>query len=170
MNDFVVSLNGKKKKIKIISDDALLIDGEKNNYELSKVSDYCYLLKIGNRVYDITTTKFNNDRYGLLIDGHYFETTVKTTLQEKASELSLLKKKGNHHDSIKAPMPGLVIKLKKNPGEEVEQGESIIILEAMKMENDLRAPSSGKVLEVFVKEGNSVEKDFVLLTIGENER
>ncbi len=170
MNDFVVSLNDKKKKIKILSGSTILIDGVEKNYDLSKVSDHCFLLKIGNRVYDITTSKFSSSRYGLLIDGHYFETTVKTTLQEKASELSLLKKKDNHHDSIKAPMPGLVVKLKKQVGELVEQGESVIILEAMKMENDLKAPSSGQILDIFVKEGNSVEKDFVLLTIGENER
>ncbi len=165
MNDFIVTLNGKKKLTKILSGNTLIINGIEKQYDLSKVSDYCYLLKIGNKVYDVTTTKFNNDKYGFLIDGHYFETTVKTTLQEKASELALLKKKGNHHDQVKAPMPGMVVKVKKKIGDDVELGESLIVLEAMKMENDLRSPSSGKIKEIHVAEGNSVEKDFILITI-----
>ena len=72
----------------------------------------------------------------------------------------------HHHLNVKAPMPGLILKIKKNVGEKVEQGESVIILEAMKMENDLKAPTSGIIEEVFVKEGSAVEKGFNLFTIG----
>ncbi|MGE5682959.1 MAG: acetyl-CoA carboxylase biotin carboxyl carrier protein subunit, partial [Bacillota bacterium] len=93
------------------------------------------------------------------------ETIVRTQLQEKANELQNIKNKQNHHDILRAPMPGMVLKLKKKVGDQVEIGESIVILEAMKMENDLRSPSSGVIKEVCVKEGNSVEKDCILLTI-----
>jgi biotin carboxyl carrier protein len=62
-------------------------------------------------------------------------------------------------------MPGMVLRLKKRVGDTVEMGESVVILEAMKMENDLRSPSSGIIKEVIVKEGVSVEKDSILLTI-----
>ena len=62
-------------------------------------------------------------------------------------------------------MPGMILKVKKQPGDEVIQGESVMILEAMKMENDLRAPVSGIIKSINVKEGIAVEKGTVLFTI-----
>jgi pyruvate carboxylase subunit B len=62
-------------------------------------------------------------------------------------------------------MPGLILKIRKSVGEKVEQGESVIILEAMKMENDLKAPASGYIENIFVTEGSAVEKGTTLLSI-----
>lgn len=69
------------------------------------------------------------------------------------------------HDSIKAPMPGLILKIKKKAGEHVEIGEPLIVLEAMKMENEIRSPSTGTITEINYTEGSSVEKDAVILKI-----
>ncbi|MCX6150235.1 MAG: acetyl-CoA carboxylase biotin carboxyl carrier protein subunit [Ignavibacteriales bacterium] len=165
MNEFVATVNGNKKYITVIDNQIILFKETEIEYSLSKISEFSYLLKIGNRVYDLTTNIINNEKIGVLIDGHYFETTIRTSLQEKANELTILTNQKNHHDSIKAPMPGLIIKIKKVVGEKIEIGESVIILEAMKMENDLRAPSSGIIKEIFVKEGNSIEKGSILLSI-----
>ena len=63
-------------------------------------------------------------------------------------------------------MPGLILKIRKKVGEKVEQGESVIILEAMKMENDLKAPASGIIDNILVSEGSAVEKGVVLFSIG----
>ncbi|HEX2867976.1 MAG TPA: biotin/lipoyl-containing protein [Ignavibacteriales bacterium] len=165
MNEYVATLNGKKKTFKILDSGKLLYNEKEVEYSLLKVSEYSYLLKIGNKVYDITTTDLSQDKFGFLVDGHYFETVIRTKLQEKAQELQNIKNKENHHDLIKSPMPGMILKIKKQVGDKIEMGESVVILEAMKMENDLHAPSSGVVKEIFVKEGSSVEKDVVLLTI-----
>jgi biotin carboxyl carrier protein len=165
MSEYFVTLNGKKREIKVLDSNKISFDGKEFDYSLLKISDYSYLLKIGNKVYDITTTQFNSEKYGFLVDGHYFETIVRTRLQEKANELQNIKNKQNHHDVLRAPMPGMVLRLKKKVGDTVEMGESVVILEAMKMENDLRSPSSGIIKEVIVKEGVSVEKDSILLTI-----
>jgi biotin carboxyl carrier protein len=65
-------------------------------------------------------------------------------------------------------MPGLILKLKKRIGDEVEAGEPVLILEAMKMENELRSPSRGKIREIFVKEGTAVEKGAALFIIDQS--
>jgi biotin carboxyl carrier protein len=67
--------------------------------------------------------------------------------------------------NVKAPMPGLILKVRKKVGEQVELGESVIILEAMKMENDLKAPASGIITELKVTEGMPVEKNTLLFSI-----
>jgi biotin carboxyl carrier protein len=67
---------------------------------------------------------------------------------------------------VKAPMPGLILKVRKKVGDHVELGESVIILEAMKMENDLKAHASGIIENIYVTEGSAVEKGCTLFSIG----
>ncbi len=59
--------------------------------------------------------------------------------------------------NIDSPMPGKVIKLLKKVGDEVKEGDGLIVIEAMKMENELRATKAGKVIAIMVKEGDAVE-------------
>ncbi|HPN37124.1 MAG TPA: acetyl-CoA carboxylase biotin carboxyl carrier protein subunit [Melioribacteraceae bacterium] len=165
MNDYVVTLDDKKVNITIIDNSTLKIEGSLVKYEISKVSDFLYLLNIDNKVYSITTNRLNSEKYSVLIDGHYYEPLVRTQLMEKATEFLSLKEKQVHHLLFKAPMPGLIIKLKKAIGERVELGESLLVLEAMKMENDLKSPASGIIKEVFVLENTPVEKDQKILLI-----
>lgn len=70
-----------------------------------------------------------------------------------------------HHAEIKASMPGLVVKVLVKPGEEVAKGQPVLILEAMKMENEIRAPSSGIVKEIRVKEKQALEKGDLLAVL-----
>lgn len=69
-------------------------------------------------------------------------------------------------EKVTAPMPGTILDIKKNVGDTVKTGEPIIILEAMKMENDIVAPCDGKVTSITVKKGDSVETNQVIATVG----
>jgi biotin carboxyl carrier protein len=64
---------------------------------------------------------------------------------------------------VRAPMPGLVVKVEVNEGDAVEAGQGLVIVEAMKMENELRAETAGVVARVHVAAGQAVEKDQVLV-------
>ena len=66
---------------------------------------------------------------------------------------------------VKSPMPGLVVKVLVEPAQEVKRGERLIVLEAMKMENDVKAPRDGKVAKIAVNTGDPVEGGRELLTI-----
>jgi pyruvate carboxylase subunit B len=65
--------------------------------------------------------------------------------------------------SVRAPMPGLVVRVQVAPGEEVKAGQGVLIIEAMKMENELRAEGSGRVSKVHAQPGQPVEKGAVLI-------
>ncbi|MCJ7774636.1 MAG: carboxylase, partial [Desulfobacterales bacterium] len=67
---------------------------------------------------------------------------------------------------LSAPMPGMIINVEKKVGDSVQEGETVVVLEAMKMENALGAPASGKILAVYVESGDSVAKGAVLCIIG----
>lgn len=69
--------------------------------------------------------------------------------------------------TIESPMPGLIIDVLVEPNQIVQKGDKIVILESMKMENELRSPRDGVVKHVYVAPGASVEKNQVLATIGD---
>jgi biotin carboxyl carrier protein len=66
---------------------------------------------------------------------------------------------------IVAPMPGLVVRVDVEPGDAVVAGQGLVVVEAMKMENELKAPASGTVISVQVKPGETVEKGTILVVV-----
>ena len=67
---------------------------------------------------------------------------------------------------VSSPMPGKILAVKANVGDSVKKGQVILILEAMKMENEINAPCSGTVTSICVNKGDSVDSGTVLVTIG----
>lgn len=166
MSEFVVTLNGNKTNVNIISETKASIDGNLVNFELINLNGKTKLLRIDDVFYEICNSKIDSEKYSLFINGYNFTTTVRTELQERATELiDKAKSSSSKKTSIRAPMPGMILKLKKNPGDNISAGESVLILEAMKMENDVKAPTSGKITEVAVTEGIAVDKGDLLFAI-----
>jgi len=66
---------------------------------------------------------------------------------------------------ITVPMPGKVVRVLVTPGEQVTEGQGLVVVEAMKMENELKSPKAGTVIEVFAKEGSTVEANAKLLSV-----
>ncbi len=165
MSDFVITLNNKKKTVSFSNNSHIFVDNKSYDCDLILLSSRTYLLKINEQFFEVSADKTGSGRYSLLIDGYPYETVIRTALQERVSELLQQKSSIHKKTEAKAPMPGMILKIKKKMNDKVEQGETILILEAMKMENDLRSPRSGILSEVLVKEGSAVEKGAVLFTI-----
>ncbi len=166
MNEFVITLNDKKRQIKIVDDGTLLIDGKKTNFDLTKLSNGVSLLTVENKVYEVSEESINGDNVVLLVNGKIYNTLCRTSLQERASGLienAMLQH--SHKVIVKAPMPGMILKIKRKEGERVEKGDSVIILEAMKMENEIKSPHSGIITEMKIAEGSAVEKNSFLFSI-----
>ena len=69
-------------------------------------------------------------------------------------------------ESVKAPMPGNILDVKVKVGDTVKQGDALVVLEAMKMENDIPAPHDGKVVQVCVQKGATVNAGDALVVLG----
>lgn len=89
-----------------------------------------------------------------------------TAPKATAAAPSANKPAGGGAGTVKSPLPGIVIGVQVNVGDEVKKGQTVAMLEAMKMENAIQAPVDGKVTEIYVNAGDSVLEGVALLAIG----
>jgi len=165
MSEYVVTVNGIKKSVHFLNGTEIFIDDIKHEYELVKITAESYLLKLDNTFYEIPSGIKNGGGSLITVGGENYEVIVRSSLQEKAAGLIEKKKALSNKMEVKAPMPGMIVKLKYKEGTRVEHGDAVLILEAMKMENEVRSPFSGIIKNFFVREGVTVEKGTVLFLI-----
>lgn len=104
-----------------------------------------------------------NRTYTFTIDGEIKVVRLHTGLDLLIEKMGLNNTQSKKLTALKAPMPGLVTGIKVNPGQEVDKGTALIILEAMKMENVIVAPHHAFIKDIKVKTGQAVEKGTVLV-------
>jgi pyruvate carboxylase subunit B len=165
MNNYIVTFSDNKKEVELIEKNKMVSENVSTEFEIEEIDKYFYIVKINGRVFPISLAKNGGEKITLLSDGKYIDTIVRTELQEKAHEHRMKSGGSKKMNLIKAPMPGLLLKLHKKVGDAVESGEALFILEAMKMENEIKSPISGTIKEVYANEGNSLEKDAKILFI-----
>jgi len=102
----------------------------------------------------------HNDKHRILINAQALEMQIKDPYAFEDQDLS-----GAVSGHVKAVMPGRLVKIFVAEGQAVAMGDPILVLEAMKMENEIKAPCQGKVEKIFVAEGTSVESGATLLSI-----
>ncbi|MCK5134407.1 MAG: biotin/lipoyl-binding protein [Bacteroidales bacterium] len=118
-----------------------------------------------NKKYMLDVIEKNQNRYTIMINGVWHSFTVETPISLKRRRFLEQQGESSSVVSIEAPMPGKIIDLLVEEGAEVKQGEPIIILEAMKMQNEISSHVTGVVQSISVKKNDSVMKDDVLLYI-----
>ncbi len=165
MNELVIIIQDKKLSVSFNEDFKAIVDGKEYTYQLSKLNNNTYKVTLNNKSYFLSSVKKGNSEFVIYLNGKVLETQVLSALQDKAANLIQSKSTKHSLTIVKSPMPGMILKIRKNVGDEIIQGESVIILEAMKMENDIRSQVSGKIKDINVKEGQAVEKSVMLFSI-----
>ena len=140
-----------------------------NSSQLQNAIGGRYSLLIGGKSYEVLAHRVNKPdvtgyRYEVLIAGRRFEISVEDE-REKALSGSIHGAHESGEAMVRAPMPGLVLGIPLSAGSDIERGQTVVILEAMKMENDLAAPISGKIKEVRVSKGQTVNQGDVLVVV-----
>lgn len=165
MNDFFVRISENKNEVSIKNENTFEVNGKNFNAEIINIEGNTYLLNQNGKKYRIVVNDINNGDKDLIINGIYLKTNTKSAIEEKADQLLSSVHKTAGKIAVKAPMPGMIVKLLKNENSEIESGESVLILEAMKMENDIKASKNGKIVRLNIKEGQAVEKGSILFEI-----
>lgn len=118
-----------------------------------------------NKKYMLDIIEKNQNSYTVMINGVWYSFTVETPISLKRRRFLEKQAETSSMVSIEAPMPGKIIDILVDVGSEVKEGEPIIILEAMKMQNEIASHVSGVVVSISVKKHDSVMKDDVLIDI-----
>jgi len=166
MNNYIATINKVKKNIIFNGSGKFDVDGKIYNPNFNEAAKNCISIDLNNKKYNFAIERIDDERFGFLFEGQYFVVTIRTKLKETAHEVIKQRFGSDNHNLIKAPMPGLLLKINKSVGDEIEAGESVAILEAMKMENEIHSPVTGKVLEIFAEEGTNLEKNSKIILIG----
>ena len=129
-----------------------------------------YEVAVGDIEENIVTVTVNGEEYKVEMELPAEPEKKKPVLGKAAAapaegEPAAEKAPVNANNAVKAPLPGVVIEIKVAVGDEVKQGDTVVILEAMKMANNLEANKSGKVTAICVKAGESVMEDTPLVVI-----
>lgn len=106
-------------------------------------------------------------RWDFLLNGREVAVEAVNERAAKIREMSAKAETGTHLQAVRAPMPGLVVEVSVRAGDQVPAGERVAVVEAMKMENELRAAAGGKVARVLIEAGAAVEKDQLLVEFEE---
>lgn len=114
---------------------------------------------------EIKSADLNAKTIRVEIDGETFTVVIKTELEQVLEKMGFSAGKGKQHKEIKAPMPGLVLNIAVTEGQHVIEGDKILILEAMKMENNIMTHTNARVSRIAVEEGQAVEKGQVLVEL-----
>jgi biotin carboxyl carrier protein len=165
---YIATVNDQEIEIEVGQDREITVNGERYDIDFYQLPEGGLVsLLLNNSSYE-AVVEARDDLWEVLLRGELYSVTVQ---DERAYRLA--KARGGetavHGEAIiKSPMPGIIIAAPVAVGDVVQKGDKIIILESMKMENELRSPRDGVVLRVQVKPGDGVEKGQVLAVISDS--
>lgn len=120
-----------------------------------------YTLLEGDRVYEAQVSALDETSMRVQIGSHSFSTKITDRKHRRSSVEHAVEGRQN----LLAPMPGRVVRVLLSAGDEVASGQGVIVVEAMKMQNEIKSPKSGRVVEVRVAEGVTVNANQVLAVV-----
>jgi biotin carboxyl carrier protein len=120
-------------------------------------------VRIDGKVVDLTT-EGTPPELGLIASGHRSYVRVESE-RSRAADAAKKGTKGASEKVLKSPMPGRVVKLLVKPGDDVAAGQPLLVMEAMKMENEIKAKAAGQVAEIHVVVGDTVEGSAKLVSM-----
>ena len=112
---------------------------------------------------EIITADFNSRKYNVKVNENTYQVTIANELDLLIESMGISVGANKVVNEVKAPMPGLILEVCVAVGQEVTENEPLLILEAMKMENTLVSPRSGKIKSIAVEKSNAVEKGQLLI-------
>ena len=152
-------------QIEIISDKQVAINGKPYNFDFQVLRQLLsYSLLIDGDSYEVNVYQ-DNGIWEVLLRGKQFSVNVE---DEREKHMRLAAGQGAVLDgtvTLLAPMPGLVIEIPVKEGQEVKEGDVLVILESMKMQNELRAPRDGTVSQIQTRLNDNVERKQALLIL-----
>ena len=165
---YIATVDERDFTIDVDQPDEVVVDGEPVPVNLKAIDGQLYSLILGNQSHEVFVER-REGIYYVLIAGDRYAVDVGDARLKQLKAMGSQPHEAHGTTVVMAPMPGLVMRVLVAPGEAVLEGQSVAILEAMKMENEIRAPRSGIVRALHVAAGKAVNQGDALLVVGDAE-
>ena len=163
---YVVDVAGRSVEVEV-DDDRVQVDGTPATASVIELPGTpVVLVKLGDAIHRVAVARgAGRGRYGLSLDGWLYDVEALNERARAIRQLSATSAGPKGPAPLVAPMPGLIVRVNVAAGASVQQGQGLVVMEAMKMENELRAASAGTVKAVRVSPGTAVERGAILVEL-----
>ena len=136
-----------------------------HNLDVQKTFSGAYHLLVNDKsvTSEIVASDFLNRTYTVKINSNLYQVQISNQLDVLIKEMGLSLSANQIINEIKAPMPGMILDVMAKEGQEVKEGDNLLVLEAMKMENTIMAPRDAVIKSINVEKGKTVSKNEVLI-------
>jgi biotin carboxyl carrier protein len=162
---YITTVDDKDYLVEIIDEKHISVNGKTYQVDFESVSGQpVYSLIVDGKSHE-SYVQQGEDNWQVLLRGRLYPVIVEDEREKRlrAAAGAGVAESGEFH--LKAPMPGLVVTIPVAEGQEVKKGQVLLILESMKMQNELKSPRAGTIGRIRVKSGESVEQKQTLLSI-----
>ncbi|GAB4503005.1 MAG: acetyl-CoA carboxylase biotin carboxyl carrier protein subunit [Anaerolineales bacterium] len=163
--NYITTIDGKEFNVEIVDEKCVRVNGQELAVDFQSVSGQpVFSLLIGGKSYEAYIYPDERD-WQVLLRGRLYQASVEDEREKrlKSAAGGAGGEGGEYH--LKSPMPGLIVAIPVSEGQLVEKGQTLLILESMKMQNELKAPRAGTIQRIRVKPGETVEQKATLLTV-----
>jgi biotin carboxyl carrier protein len=158
-------VNGEMFDIDINEDGRILVNGEARAVDFRVLRrGELYSMLLDHLSFEAVVEE-RDDIYHVLMGGDLYEVEVTDERSRRLASAFMAFGDTGGEVSIRAPMPGLIVRIAVTEGQAVSKGETLMILESMKMENELKSPRDGTIHHLLVSAGENVEQNKVLVTV-----
>lgn len=163
---YVVEVNGQRYNVDVQTG-AVTVDGVNYRASLQAIAGTpVRIVSVNDAVHRmVLRERVARGRYRLWLDGHRYDAEALDARARAIRDMQASVEKPAGPAPLRAPMPGLIVQLRVKAGDTIAAGDGLVVMEAMKMENELRAPAAGKVKAVHVAVGAAVEKGALLVEL-----
>lgn len=174
MKKFYINIDGEtnSKTVELIDHKSFNFEGENFEYDYKFITPNIIVTRINGENYLVTVspdldveTELKNSDFNIDINSTTYKLICKNELDILIEKFSKTHSDKGFKKDVISPMPGAIVKINVKPGDVVKKGQVLIVLEAMKMENELKATTECKVNQVCVEEKISVDKGQILIKL-----
>jgi len=162
---YITSVGDHEFLIEVVDEHHVSVDGTLYEVDFDAVSGQPVVsLLVDGKSYEAYVYE-DEQTFQVLLHGRMFPVMVEDEREKRlrAASGSRIAERGGFH--LRAPMPGLVVAIPVGEGQEVQKGDVLVVLESMKMQNELKSPRAGLIARLRVKTGDSVDQHQTLLTV-----
>jgi biotin carboxyl carrier protein len=162
---YIATIDDRQIEVELLPDQQVSVDGELVEADFQSVANQpIYSLILNGQSYEASISA-SDEGLQVLLRGQLFNVSVEDERQRRLRQSSGGATDLSGEYNLKAPMPGLVVTIPVEEGQEIVSGDILLILESMKMQNELKAPRDGTVNRVRVHAGDSVDQNQILMIL-----